>query len=80
MRFWAVGVALWPQAAANGVLGAPGDGRGVAAVVVAADAPVALQALVPAVQGRGQGRASDPNVCPGAAQTGQPSGSKTFSQ
>lgn len=63
------GIALWPQATIDYMLGADGDGRGVGALV-ATDAGVALQALFPAVQGCRQGCAFDPNICPGAAEEG----------
>lgn len=66
INLWAGGVALWPQAAIDYMLGAASGGWG-----VGADVGVALEALVPAVQGRGQGCASDLNVYPGAAEKGR---------
>lgn len=62
INLWAGGIALWPQATVDYMLGAAG--APVAAV------GVALQVLVPAVQGCRQGRAFDLDVYPGAAEQG----------
>lgn len=63
------GVALWPPAAIDDMLGAASNGWGVGAVGCAAALGVALEALLPAAQGCRQGRASDLNIYPGAAET-----------
>lgn len=63
INLWAGGIALWPQATVNYMLGAAGAP---VAIVVG----VALQVLVPAVQGCRQGRAFDLDVYPGAAEQG----------
>lgn len=47
------GIALWPKAAIDDMLGATSDGRGVGAVGVAAGVGVALEALFPAAQSHG---------------------------
>lgn len=64
INLWAGGIALRPQAAIDDMLGAASNGWGVGAV------GVALEALVPAVQGCGQGCAFDLNIYPGAAEKG----------
>lgn len=63
------GVALWPPAAIDDMLGAASNGWGVGAVGCAAALGVALEALLPAAQGCRQGRAFDLNIYPGAAET-----------
>lgn len=64
INLWACGIALWPQATVDYMLGAAG-------APVAVDVGVTLQVLVPAVQGCRQGSAFDLDVYPGAADQGQ---------